>query len=265
MSATIYWFSGTGNSLSVAKDLAATMPGAELIPIAEAINRPPPAADTIGLVFPVYAFGPPAIVERFIETLDVAPESYIFSVCTCAVTSGSTLHYLSKMLRRRGLELDASWIVKQPENYPPLGGTPGPKAQAKTHAAAIEKTACIAEELRTRPHGRFEKASLFYRAGGHLAYPAFRWFERHRADRFFRADKKCNGCGLCAEVCPVANVEMKEGRPVWLGHCEQCFACFHWCPQNAVQYGPSGRITRYHHPETVIKDFLPTNYTNEHE
>jgi hypothetical protein len=23
----------------------------------------------------------------------------------------------------------------------------------------------------------------------------------------------------------------------WLGHCEQCFAYFHWCPQQAVQYG----------------------------
>jgi formate hydrogenlyase subunit 6/NADH:ubiquinone oxidoreductase subunit I len=255
MRTTIYWFSGTGNSLSVAKALAQSMPDSELIPIAAAMQNSLPPVDTIGLVFPVYSFGPPAILERFIRKLNVSEESYIFCVCTCAVTSGSTLHYVSKMLNRSGLKLDGFWTVKQPENYPPLGGTPGPKSQAKTHAAAIEKTTRIAEELELRPRGHFEKTSLFYRMAGRIAYPAFRGFERHGADRFFRADKKCNSCGLCAEVCPVANIKMEESRPVWLGHCEQCFACFHWCPQNAVQYGPSGRITRYHHPAVSVADF----------
>ncbi|HKL22021.1 MAG TPA: EFR1 family ferrodoxin, partial [Tichowtungia sp.] len=197
----------------------------------------------------------PAIVERFIQKLKGSSERYVFAVCTCALTAGGTQHFVSKMLDRRGLKLDAFWAVKQPENYPPLGGTPGPKSQAKTHAAAKEKTARIAEELQARPRGRFEKASVFFRAAGRLAYPAFRWFERRGADRFFRADSKCNGCGLCAEVCPVANIKMEEDRPLWLGRCEQCFACFHWCPQNAVQYGPSGRITRYHHPDVAVADF----------
>jgi ferredoxin len=254
MSTTIYWFSGTGNSLSVARDLAEKMPDAELVPIAKAVRSPPPAADVIGLVFPVYAFGPPAIAERLIEKLKASSESYIFAVCTCAAASGSTQHFLSKMLCRHGLKLDAFWTVKQPENYPPLGGTPGLKSQAKTHAAAKEKTSAIAEELKTRPRDHIEKAAFFWRLGGHLAYPVFRWFQRHGVDRFFRADSKCNGCGLCAEVCPVANIEMRDGRPVWLGKCEQCFACFHWCPQTAVQYGRSARLRRYHHPDIAIGD-----------
>lgn len=58
MSAKIYWFSGTGNSLAVARALAEKLPDAELIPIAEAVNHPPQAADVIGIVCPVYAWGP---------------------------------------------------------------------------------------------------------------------------------------------------------------------------------------------------------------
>ena len=255
MSTKIYWFSGTGNSLSVAKTLAEKLPDADLIPMAKAIQNPPEAADRIGLVFPVYAFGPPAMVERFIAKLKAPPDVYLFSVCTCAVTSGTTTHFVKKMLRRRGLDLAALWTVKQPENYPPLGGTPDPKSQLKTQTAAAASVDRIADDLQWSPCGLLQKAGLFWRTAGLFIYPAFRWFERHGADRFFRADSKCNGCGLCAKICPVQNIEMKRDRPEWRGHCEQCFACFHWCPQKAVQYGLSSRLRRYHHPRTSLADF----------
>jgi ferredoxin len=262
MTAKIYWFSGTGNSLAVARALAENLPDAELFPVAGAVQHPPEAADVIGLVFPVYAFGPPAVVERFIRKLKVNPDAYVFSVCTCAVTSGSTLHFIRNALLKRGIKLSAAWTVRQPENYPPLGGTPGAKSQARTHAEADKKTAHIANALQARSTV-FEKAGLLWRLSGRLIWPAFRFFEKHGADRLFRADKKCNGCGICAKVCPVANISMENGRPVWLRHCEQCFACFHWCPQNAVQYGFSSRLRRYHHPRTALADFTDQGVSNE--
>jgi Pyruvate/2-oxoacid:ferredoxin oxidoreductase delta subunit len=49
---------------------------------------------------------------------------------------------------------------------------------------------------------------------------------------------------------------MTDGKPKWLGHCEQCFACFHWCPQKAVQYGRSSKQRRYHHPQAALSDFF---------
>jgi MinD superfamily P-loop ATPase len=50
---------------------------------------------------------------------------------------------------------------------------------------------------------------------------------------------------------------MNERRPAWQHHCEQCFACLHWCPAQAIQYGKhtAGR-TRYHHPDVMAKDII---------
>ena len=255
MKTIIYWFSGTGNSLAVAKELANQCGDADLIPVAKALRNPPPSAERIGLVFPVYSFGPPALVERFIEKLNASPDSYIFSVVTYAGSQGGTSAILRRLLQKRGLDLAAGWGVKMPENYPPLGGAPAPEKQQTVNAIAAEQIGKIAAELQQLPRGRYEKSAAVWRILSRVAYPLFKK-SVPRADRLFRADAKCNGCGICAKVCPVKDIEIVDGKPKWIGHCEQCFACFHWCPQKAVQYGRSAKQHRYHHPAVELSDLF---------
>jgi len=70
--AVIYWFSGTGNSLAIARALAQELPGARLVPVARAVREQPPAARCVGVVFPVYYFGPPPLVAEFLSRLPAA-------------------------------------------------------------------------------------------------------------------------------------------------------------------------------------------------
>jgi NAD-dependent dihydropyrimidine dehydrogenase PreA subunit len=76
-------------------------------------------------------------------------------------------------------------------------------------------------------------------------------------DHGFRADENCTGCGTCEKVCPVGDIKMEGGRPVWLHKCTQCFACLQWCPKEAIQFGKgtSGR-KRYHHPDVKLSDMM---------
>ena len=255
MKTIIYWFSGTGNSLAAAKALAEQCGDAELVSMAKALENPPPAVERIGLVFPVYAFCPPALVARFTKKLNASPDSYIFSVVTYAGLPGGTLEVLRRILRKCGLDLAASWGVKMPENYPPFGGAPAPEKQQTVNAVAAEQISKIVAELQQSPRGRHEKINPVWKMVSRMIYPSFQK-RAARADRSFRVDANCNGCGICAKVCPARNIEMLDGKPRWLGRCEQCYACFHWCPQKAVQCGRSSKQHRYHHPAVSLADFI---------
>lgn len=223
--------------------------------MARALNHSPPPAARIGLVFPVYGWGPPVLLERFVRKLKAAPETYLFAVATCAGHPGGAVSIVRQLFQKRGRDLSAAWTVTMPENYPPLGGAPVPGKQRDINAAAAQRVMQIAAELQQSPQGAFDEPVALWRLLSRVVHPLFR-MHVSRADRAFRSDEKCNGCGICAKVCPVDNVELVDGTPRWLGRCEQCYACFHWCPQQAVQYGRSSKQRRYHHPDAVLTDFL---------
>jgi len=46
-----------------------------------------------------------------------------------------------------------------------------------------------------------------------------------------------------------------DGRPIWGGRCEACYACLNFCPVEAIQYGwlTRGR-RRYRHPDVTPSD-----------
>jgi flavodoxin len=112
----IYYFSGTGNSLAVARDIAGKING-ELISIPSVMDKEKidSDADVVGMVFPVYFAlngGIPMIVGRFVEKLENIGPKYLFAVCTHSGGPGSTMENLGNKIRSRGGKLAAGYTVK---------------------------------------------------------------------------------------------------------------------------------------------------------
>ena len=85
METTIYYFTGTGNSLAVARDLCERLGDCRAVPIASLREKPGPirpAADRVGIVYPVYFFGVPSIVAEIAARLDLGGARYVFAVST---------------------------------------------------------------------------------------------------------------------------------------------------------------------------------------
>ena len=57
----------------------------------------------------------------------------------------------------------------------------------------------------------------------------------------------CIGCGKCAANCPMNNIQLKDGRPIWGRECTHCMTCICYCPVEAIEYGKrSAGKPRYH-------------------
>jgi flavodoxin len=103
----LYYFSGTGNSLAVAKKLAQALGDTEIFSIAEVINKKFDfAAERIGIIFPVYIWGLPLIVSRFAEKIQLPANVYLFGVATYAI-SGEHCSSCRIFLKQRNIEMAA--------------------------------------------------------------------------------------------------------------------------------------------------------------
>lgn len=259
METTIYYFSGTGNSLAVARDLCERLGDCRAVPIASLADGPGPirpATDRVGIVYPVYFSGIPSIVAEIAARLDLSGARYVFAACTLGGSGAApSLRQLDRILQdgpgKRGL--DAGFAVRMPGNYILLYDSQGNRALERTLADAGRRVAAIAEAVGRGEHTmpRFSPVGAVIHR---LFYPRF-LAGAHRADEKFTVDDRCTACGTCAAVCPVGNVRLEAGRPAWLHRCEQCMACIQHCPVQAIQAGPkTASRRRYRHPGVTTGD-----------
>jgi ferredoxin len=273
VSTDLYYFSGTGNSLVVAKDIAEKING-KLISMPSVMREESvkPEANVIGIVFPVYYAtndcGIPLIVGRFVRKLENLGSKYIFAVCTHGGMPGTTIENLKKAIASRGGKLAAGFTVRMSNK------NLAERRQQKMLIKRKKKLKAICEYVNARREGRFETRGLLRKILlaplRSLEKPIFLYRYKKLsstsknsfseliplADRSFRTNDNCTGCGTCAKVCPVNNIKMVDGKPVWQHHCETCYACYAWCPNEAVCGDIVAYNDCYHHPEVKLSDML---------
>jgi Pyruvate/2-oxoacid:ferredoxin oxidoreductase delta subunit len=256
---TIYYFTGTGNSLAAAKKIAAGLGNCELVPIASLQNTPGeiiPVADRVGIVCPVYDSGIPVIVSEFAARLDLSRAGYVFAIVTLGGIGAAALHQLDSIFRKmQGRNIDAAFAVKMPGNFPPVGKARKAEPRDPVLIAADARLAEIA--------GIINKGLLvppsFSPLSSLLQMVTYGSFSRsvRGSDRAFSVSDACTACGTCVKVCPVKNIMLVKDRPSWLHHCECCCSCLHFCPVEAidlnVMQGTKGR-GRYRHPDLKVAD-----------
>jgi ferredoxin len=256
MKTRLYVYTGTGNSLWVARQLAAKLKKATIDFMPYPRKAFKAQAEAVGIIFPVHIWGLPGRVIQFVNHLKVKSGAFLFAVAVNASQPAATLIQLQRLMASRGLSLSLGFSIVLPSNYIPWGGPGQLDAQQKRFQEARKKVGTIAGAVLRQERHKVEKGPLWQNILFSLLYKlSFR--QVPQMDKKFWADEKCNSCRICSKVCPAANIEMNEGKPGWLHGCEQCFACLQWCPQEAIQYGEKTvRHQRYHHPVVILKDML---------
>ncbi len=258
MKMTIYYFTGTGNSLAVARDLAAEYEGAELLPVARLIHQESIVldADIVGIVYPAWLHHVPPIIEEFINKA-VIKSTYIFAVCCYYKSPYNSLFNLNSILEKKGSKLDAGFAIAMGGKYVILKDLVSPKesvyqryTEEKTKVKAIAQI--IKDKCSVGIEGEYDKQDKEY---------SKQLIDTHKNvykvyDKFW-VTQDCDLCGLCVELCPRENLKLLGGRLTWGENCDNCLACLHWCPKYAVQNGKlTQKSGRHHHPDITANDII---------
>ena len=121
-----------------------------------------------------------------------------------------------------------------PENYIAMFSAPEEPEAKKI----IQKALPVIDEISGAiKNGRAlqEPVNITGRIESSVINPVF--YAMSVKDRPFTVSNSCTGCGLCESLCPMNNITVREGKPVWKGNCTHCMACICHCPQEAIEYG----------------------------
>lgn len=257
MDSVIYYFSATGNSLKVAKDVAYGLENTKLIKICtdNMYLAKENFYPKVGIVSPVYYYGLPLMVKEFVTNLKLDENSYVYTVATCGGSVGASIKQLKSILGKKGVKLSSAFTIVMPDNYQVMYSPPPQEKQKRLFELESKNIKSIIEIIKKSQSSPYEeKNSIASKLLGGVLSGTFR---PNSKDKNFWVDEKCNGCGICSKVCPSNNITFTENKPQWLHKCEHCLACMHWCPKQSIQY-KKGTIKRerYHHPGIKVSELF---------
>lgn len=234
----LYYFSGTGNTLLVAKKMVETFNNnginANLLKIEDSNPEEVNLEHTIGLGFPVAELSTYDFVWKFIKSLPEANGTNIFMLDTLGAFSGGIVGPLREIVKKKGYNPIGAKEIIMPSNIFYIQEEDVNKNKVEEGLIEAEKYAISLINGESK-WGRVPILSdiVYYTSivGLKITHSDINQKYFHLAPDA----EKCNKCGQCVKLCPIDNIIMEEGEfPVNLKECVYCLRCTSFCPKGAI-------------------------------
>ena len=245
----IIYFSGTGNSRFAARKLAEQL-GDTIRNAGEHLQEGESLHSDLPWVFvgPIYAWRMAKVLEEYIRRSEFSGSREAYFVLTCGGEIGNAAVYLETLCLEKGLHFRGTLEVVMPDNYIIMFKAP----RTEEACSIVDKALPVLQRggtliLQNEPFPVHKAGLLDRLKSGPINQGFYRFYVK--ADGF-RSTERCTACGQCVACCPLSNIRLQEGRPIWGKDCTQCMACICSCPAEAIEYGNKtiGKV-RYRCPE----------------
>ena len=246
----IFCWSGTGNCLDMAKNIAKALGGADII----SVRKKPEVTDVrsakrVGFVFPCHGGGAPVDFLENVRGLQIDKGSYVFAVSQSASYPGTGLAELNKIhplsyWKAVTHQCTCIWLFPHFMQVPPIGA----KAAQKRSEHLSKK---IAKDIQAQKLSKKDPGAFFLNAAENKAWPTVLKLKAKK----FKVSEKCIGCGQCAKICPRENIEIKNGKAFIGRNCVGCLGCLQYCPTKAISLGKvTDRREHYTNPNVTVAE-----------
>jgi ferredoxin len=249
----VFYFTGTGNTEFVARELQAAfgpehpteLLNIELLPD---VLRPAFLAPFDLLVFgaPVLAFNAPRHFARFLRRLPDGKGERVFLFLNAGGDRWADIGYPASILRRRGYAVTNQAFFLTPGNLlvRNIDETTGEITfgisgwRYRQNGRQMFETCRNEVRLVAQRLLRGETDSVRFNFLSRVVFAFFRSVFYNLACNFFkwhvRATRDCNFCRVCAKTCPTRNIRIEGGKVRFGSSCTVCYRCINACPRQAV-------------------------------
>lgn len=233
----VVYFTGTGNSRYVAEGIA-LLTNDKLVSANEFIKAGKKANLTSEtpyvFVSPTYAWRIPRVFSDFIESGTFNGACAAYFVMTCGDDIGSAVEQLIELCNKKNMKFMGVSKVLMPENYVAMYPVPDKSESEQIIISADKPIKAISEIIKSGSTLPTEKKSSFANLKSRQINPIF--YSLFVKAKGFRVTDECIRCGKCEEHCPLNNIRLCDGKPVYGENCTHCMACICGCPTEAIEY-----------------------------
>ena len=247
----IFCYSGTGNCLDMAKNIAKSLGDTDIImmrkyPVVTDVRE----AKRVGFIFPCYGGGLPGHVERYLHDIKVSPDAYTFGIQQCAAYAGEGLRKLNELIPLKYWakvthQCTCIWLFPHELMMPML---PAEQAQERSEKLA-EKIASDVKEFKESKRG---VPKAYANSVEHAGFPMI----LRKKTETLKANDNCVLCGQCAKICPTGNIRYQGKAVIFGDKCISCCGCVQYCPQEAINFGKTTEKRERYHNANVTPDEL---------
>ena len=245
---TVLYFSSTGNNLYVAKRI-----GDDNYSIPQLIEKEiyDFEDDTIGVVFPVYGLCIPPFIEEYLGKISVKCD-YLFAIATYGFFSGAICGEIKKLTLKNNRKFDYINKLKMAENCITFSDMAKQKGDSDKQQSNIEK---ILNDIACKK--RYECGdSILGKITTSQHLKNYEFPTGVGITEKITVNNSCRGCGLCEKVCPMNNIKIVDGTPVFGHNCVSCAGCIQNCPNNAMHHSEEKSEARYRNPHVEVRELM---------